>query len=54
MFQAMQKRDYLISNPYQPFGYVVRMLREAAIDPQVETIKITLYRVAENSNVVMP
>ena len=52
MFQAMQKRDYLISNPYQPFGYVVRMLREAAIDPQVETIKITLYRVAENSNVV--
>ena len=52
LFDVIKKRDYLLSNPYQPFGYVVRLLREAAIDPSVLAIKITLYRVAENSNIV--
>jgi len=52
LFDVIKKRDYLLSNPYQPFGYVVRLLREAAIDPTVLAIKITLYRVAENSNIV--
>ncbi len=52
LFDVIKKRDYLLSHPYQPFGYIVRLLREAAIDPSVMAIKITLYRVAENSNVV--
>ncbi|MBC7425161.1 MAG: polyphosphate kinase 1 [Bacteroidia bacterium] len=52
LFEAISKRDYMLSHPYQPFNYVVRMLREAAIDPQVFAIKITLYRVAENSNII--
>lgn len=52
MFNAIRQRDYLISHPYQPFSYIIRMLREAAIDPNVVSIKMTLYRVAENSNVV--
>ncbi|MDP2176188.1 MAG: polyphosphate kinase 1 [Bacteroidota bacterium] len=52
IFEAIQKKDYLLNHPYQPFTYVIRFLREAAIDPHVTTIKITLYRVAENSNVV--
>ncbi|MDI1232834.1 MAG: polyphosphate kinase 1 [bacterium] len=52
LFDVIKKRDYLLSHPYQPFGYVVRLLREAAIDPTVFAIKITLYRVAENSNIV--
>ncbi|MCC6817645.1 MAG: polyphosphate kinase 1 [Bacteroidia bacterium] len=52
MFNAIRQRDYLISHPYQPFSYIIRMLREAAIDPDVISIKMTLYRVAENSNVV--
>ena len=52
IFNAVRTRDYLISNPYQPFSYIIRLLREAAIDPLVISIKVTLYRVAENSNVV--
>ncbi len=52
MFNAIRQRDYMISHPYQPFSYIIRMLREAAIDPNVTSIKMTLYRVAENSNVV--
>ena len=52
MFNAIRQRDYLISHPYQPFSYIIRLLREAAIDPDVVSIKMTLYRVAENSNVV--
>ena len=52
IFNAVRQKDYLINHPYQPFSYVIRLLREAAIDPDVQTIKVTLYRVAENSNVV--
>lgn len=52
LFNAIRTKDYLISHPYQPFSYIIRLLREAAIDPDVISIKTTLYRVAENSNVV--
>src|SRR6185312_12493565 len=48
----VRKKDILLHYPYQSFNYVIEMLREAAIDPQVISIKITLYRVAETSNVV--
>jgi len=52
MFNAIGQKDFLLNHPYQPFSYIIRLLREAAIDPDVVSIKITLYRVAENSNVV--
>jgi polyphosphate kinase len=52
MFNAIRQKDVLLSHPYQPFSYIIRLLREAAIDPDVLTIKVTLYRVAENSNVI--
>lgn len=51
MFDAISKRDYILHHPYQTFDYVIRMLRESAIDPFVSEIKITLYRVAKQSNV---
>jgi polyphosphate kinase len=35
--------------PYHSFNSVIDLLREAAIDPEVTTIKITLYRLAQNS-----
>jgi polyphosphate kinase len=38
--------------PYQSFHHVIDLLREAAIDPKVTSIKITLYRVAKHSNIV--
>jgi polyphosphate kinase len=52
LFNALRTKDFLLNHPYQPFSYIIRLLREAAIDPNVVSIKITLYRVAENSNVV--
>jgi polyphosphate kinase len=52
MLSAIKRRDILLHYPYQSFDYFIDMLREAAIDPQVSSIKITLYRVAQNSNVV--
>jgi polyphosphate kinase len=52
MFRALSKRDYLLHFPYHPYDYVIRFLNEAAEDPQVRAIKITLYRVASHSKVV--
>ena len=51
IFEAIVKKDYLIHAPYQTFSYVVKFLREAALDPKVRTIKITIYRLAEISHV---
>ncbi len=52
MFELIKKRDYLINLPYQSFDYIIHFLREAAIDPRVTTIHITLYRLAENSRII--
>ncbi len=52
MFEAISKKDVLLHQPYQSFDYLIRLLRESAIDPKVSTIMITLYRVAKHSNVV--
>ncbi len=51
IFKAIKKKDYLIYAPYQTFSYVVKFLREAALDPSVKTIKITIYRLAEISHI---
>ena len=48
---AMREREFLLHFPYEPFDYVIDLLREAAIDPKVTEIKITLYRVARHSGV---
>lgn len=52
IFAQIAKRDYLINLPYQSFDYIIHFLREAAIDPKVKEINITLYRLAENSRVI--
>jgi polyphosphate kinase len=52
LFDVIKQKDYVLHHPYHSFNYVIRLLREAAIDPHVEAIKITLYRVARHSNVV--
>tara|TARA_R110002050_G_scaffold243212_3_gene379716 strand:- start:6362 stop:8425 length:2064 start_codon:yes stop_codon:yes gene_type:complete len=51
IFEAISKKDYLLYAPYQTFSYVVKFLREAALDPSVKTIKITIYRLAEISHI---
>jgi polyphosphate kinase len=52
VFEAINQKDILLLHPFNSFDYLIRMLREAALDPKVTAIKITLYRVAKNSNVV--
>jgi polyphosphate kinase len=52
IFDVVNQKDFVLHHPYQSFDYLIRMLREAAIDPKVSAIKITLYRVAKHSNVV--
>lgn len=44
--------DIMLQYPYQSFNYLIDLLREASIDPQVKAIKMTLYRVARESSVV--
>jgi polyphosphate kinase len=52
IFDAIRKRDILLHYPYQGFGHFIELLREAAIDPTVKSIKITLYRAAKKSKVI--
>ena len=52
IMRAMRRRDILIQPPYQRFSYLIDLLREAAIDPKVTRIAVTMYRVADNSGVV--
>ena len=51
LLAAIGRRDHLLHPPYQPFDYVTRLLCEAAADPQVSAVAITLYRVAAKSAV---
>jgi polyphosphate kinase len=46
------EKDVLLHFPYQKFDYVVDTIREAAIDPTVKSIKINVYRVAHNSQIM--
>lgn len=52
LIRQIQKKDILLHFPYQRFDYVVDLLREAAIDPKVQSIKINVYRVASRSQVM--
>ncbi len=52
IFSVIRKKDVLLCYPYQSFNHLIDWLREASIDPQVTSIKITCYRLAENSNIV--
>jgi polyphosphate kinase len=45
-------QDVMLHFPYHSFSAVIDMLREAAIDPNVTTIKITCYRLATNSKII--
>jgi len=52
IFSAIRERDILLHFPYHSFDHIIDLLREAAIDPRVKSIKMTLYRAARESNVV--
>jgi polyphosphate kinase len=48
----IKEKDFLISTPYQSYHPVLRFFNEAAINPDVIEIYVTLYRVASNSKIV--
>lgn len=51
LFSKIAQKDYMQFAPYHTFAYVLKFLREAALDPKVKTIKITIYRLAKVSHV---
>lgn len=50
--KTILEKDILLHFPYQRFDYVIDTLREAAIDPKVKSIKINIYRLAKNSQII--
>ena len=52
ILNKIAQKDFLVNAPYQSFSYIIKFLREAALDPNVTAIKITLYRLAKNSQVI--
>jgi len=52
IFNKLIEKDYLVNLPYQSYDYIILFLREAAIDPKVVEINITLYRLAQDSRII--
>ncbi len=51
LLNQISTRDYLQFTPYHTFAYVTKFLREAALDPKVKSIFITIYRLSKDSQV---
>ena len=51
ILKQIQEKDRLLYAPYHNYKYVIKFLREAALDPRVKNIKITIYRLAKNSQI---
>jgi polyphosphate kinase len=51
ILSVIKQKDILLHYPYHTYDHIITLLREASIDPTVESIKITLYRVADSSKI---
>ena len=49
---VLMEKDVMLHVPYHSFSPIIDLLREAAIDPEVNSIKITCYRLAEQSKII--
>ncbi len=52
IMHVLDKRDVLLHMPYHSFDSVIDLLRESAIDPLVQSVKITCYRLAKDSKLI--
>ncbi len=52
LIDQIQQRDIMLSYPYENISHFIRLLDEAAENPKVMSIKITLYRVARDSKII--
>ncbi|UBM57976.1 polyphosphate kinase 1 [Marinilongibacter aquaticus] len=51
IFRTMREQDVLLHHPYNNFEPVLQLIERAAEDPQVMSIKLTIYRLAKNSRI---
>ncbi|MCK5079368.1 MAG: polyphosphate kinase 1 [Bacteroidales bacterium] len=52
IIDVIREKDIMLHYPYQSFHYIIDLLREASIDPNVMAIKMTFYRAAQGSGVM--
>lgn len=52
VFQTISEMERMLHLPYHSYNYILRFFNEAAIDPHVKEIYVTLYRVAADSHIV--
>lgn len=52
VFETIREKERLLHLPYHSYNYILRFFNEAAIDPYVKEIYVTLYRVAADSHIV--
>jgi polyphosphate kinase len=51
ILSVIKEKDVLLHYPYHTFDHIITLLREASLDPTVDSIKITFYRVADSSKI---
>ncbi|MCQ2085291.1 MAG: polyphosphate kinase 1 [archaeon] len=52
LFDAIKAKDWIVFHPYESFDVVLRALRESAEDPNVQSIKICLYRIGKHQEII--
>lgn len=52
MFSVIKEKDWILYHPYESFETVIRFIRESADDPMVQSIKICLYRLGKNPEII--
>jgi polyphosphate kinase len=51
IFEWIKKRDRILYHPYETFANIVRFMKQSAVDPNVQSIKICLYRLGSDSSI---
>ena len=52
IFDTIKEKDWILFHPYEPFDIIVRFLKEAAEDPDVQSIRLSLYRIGRGRSMI--